>query len=77
MDLHTYISIPERRQALADELQTAPVYLWQIATAWRGKRASWSMAKRIEAATEKLGPEKVSKESLRPDVFGPASGEAA
>ncbi|MFC6351257.1 hypothetical protein H7691_06605 [Stenotrophomonas sp. CW117] len=69
MDLTTYISDMARRKALADACGTDPNYLWQIATGWRGKRASPAMAEKIERATAKLGPETVTKESV---IFGPA-----
>lgn len=74
MDLLTYISDMGRRKALADACDTDPNYLWQIATGWRGKRASPVLAERIEAETKRLGPETVTKESV---IFGPVSGKAA
>jgi len=67
MDLLTYISDMQRRAALAKACGTSPDYLWQIATGWKGRKPSARMAARIEAATEKLGPEKVRKEPL---IFG-------
>jgi len=67
MDLLTYISDIQRRTALAKACGTSPDYLWQIATGWRGRKPSANMAARIEAATERLGPEKVRKEPL---IFG-------
>lgn len=77
MDLLTYISDVPRREALAKACDSDPNYLWQIATGWRGRRASPKLAERIELESERLGPEKVTKESI---VFGPAptqQGEAA
>lgn len=73
MDLHTYISDLERRRALANALDTNEGYLWQLAKGWRGRRPSPAFAQRIEEATERLGPEKVTKESL---IFGPAPAQA-
>lgn len=69
MDLQTYIDDGERRKKLARKLKKNPIYLWQIATGWRGKRASPELAMAIEKATRKLGPETVSKASLRPDLW--------
>jgi len=65
MDLSAYIADPARRAQLARDLDTDPVYLWQLAKRWRNKRPSPEMAMRIEAAT---GGE-VAKESLRPDIW--------
>lgn len=75
MDLSTFISDPERKAKLASATGNSPGYLWQIATGWRGKRASVELAQTIERATGEIGPECVPKESMRPDVW-PAS-EAA
>jgi DNA-binding transcriptional regulator YdaS (Cro superfamily) len=72
MDLKTYIADPATRRELAADCGTSPDYLWQVATGWRGRRASVDLAKRIEAATDSA----VTRHDLRPDVFGPAS-EAA
>lgn len=70
MDLYTYIADIPRRRLLAEDLGTDPRYLWQIATGRR--QASTDFAKRIELATERLGPESVPKEGLRPDVWAAA-----
>lgn len=67
MDLNAYIADTTRRKDLAEKLQRNPVYLWQIATGRR--RASTDLAQAIERATAELGPETVTKESLRPDVW--------
>ena len=69
MDLLTFISDRDRKTALAAALEASEGYLWQIATGWRGKRASWELAQRIEAATSEIGPEAVPKHSLRPDIW--------
>lgn len=69
MDLLTYISDMGRRVALAEACGTSPDYLWQIATRWKGRKPSPELATRIEAESERLGPEKVPKEPL---IFGPA-----
>lgn len=71
MDLQTYISDMPRRAALARETGRSPAYLYQIATGRR--RASTSVAQDIERATEKLGPETVTRASLRPDVWADAA----
>lgn len=67
MDLATYIEDMDRRRELAEACGTDPGYLWQIATGWRGRKASIDLTKKIEAATEG----KVSRHDLRPDVYGP------
>lgn len=66
MDLSTYIENTEVRQQLADECGTTPAYLWQVASAWRGRRAGIDLVKKIEAATDGA----VTRYDLRPDVFG-------
>lgn len=68
MDLATYISDKARRDALAKAIPTAPQYLWQMATHWRGKRPSPLMARAIERATQGA----VTLSELRPDVWPPA-----
>lgn len=75
MDLLTYISDMGRRRALAEYLGRNPVYLWQIATGRR--RASTDLAQEIESATRILGPEEVSRSTLRPDVWGNVSRSPA
>lgn len=70
MDLLTYIADMSRRVALAEACGTSPEYLWQIASRWRGKRPSPELAATIERETERLGPERVSKEPL---IFGPSA----
>jgi hypothetical protein len=76
MDLLTYISDMDRRVRLAEACRTSPQYLWQLATRWKGKRPSPKLAETIERESERLGPERVPKESL---IFGPepAKAEAA
>lgn len=69
MDLATYISDPERAEALANDVGTSTAWLWQIATRWRNKRASAELATKIDRATRRLGPEPVARASLRPDLF--------
>ncbi len=75
MDLKTYISDTQRRADLAAVVGTIPDYLYQIAT--HRRKASPRLAIDIEAATTRLGPERVSKESLRPDIWGDPAREAA
>lgn len=67
MDLNTYIADTNARRLLAEEVGSSPGYLWQIATAWRGKRASRIMAIAIERATDGA----VTRQELRPDIWGP------
>jgi DNA-binding transcriptional regulator YdaS (Cro superfamily) len=76
MDLQTFISVPERKRHLAAKLGRSEGYLWQVATGWRGKRASAELAQQIESATKEIGPASVSKASLRPDLWC-ETGEAA
>jgi DNA-binding transcriptional regulator YdaS (Cro superfamily) len=75
MDLSTYIADIQGRQRLADQCGTTAGYLWQVASAWRGRKASVELAKKIEAATDGA----VTRYDLRPDIFGeaPAKTEAA
>lgn len=72
ISLSEYIADPERRRMLADAAGTDPQYLWQIATGWRGKRASPALARAIERATNGA----VTRYELRPDIFDapPESG---
>jgi DNA-binding transcriptional regulator YdaS (Cro superfamily) len=63
--LFSLIDDVEYRNRLARQLRCSPDYLWQIATAWRGKRASPELAKRIESATGG----KVTRADLRPDLW--------
>ena len=76
MDLITFISDKDRKAALAAKLGASEGYLWQVATGWRNKRASWELAQRIEQATGEIGPECVPKSTLRPDIW-PDSAETA
>lgn len=70
MDLQTFISDRSRQVELAKACGTKPGYLWQIATRWRGRQAGIELAKRIEIESERIGPERVPKATLRPDVWG-------
>ncbi|WP_162405557.1 hypothetical protein [Pseudoxanthomonas jiangsuensis] len=72
MDLLQFISDPGRKAALAEMTSASPGYLWQIATRWRGKRASPDLARSIATATAEIGPEAVPLEALRPDIWPPA-----
>lgn len=76
MDLITYISDMPRRAALAEACGASPDYLWQIATAWNGRRASTELAQAIDRESARLGPERVPKELLRPDVWKSEAPEA-
>ena len=73
MNLSDYISDMGRRAALAEACGTSPDYLWQVATGWNGRRASTDLAQAIERESQRLGPEGVPKESLRPDVWQAAA----
>lgn len=72
MDLKTYIADSATRRELAASCGTTPDYLWQVATGWRGRRASVDLAKKIEVATASV----VTRHDLRPDIFGPAPDAA-
>lgn len=69
MNLADYIADMDRRQALASALNRSPDYLWQVATGWNNRKASPGLARDIEDATTRLGPERVPKETLRPDLW--------
>lgn len=51
MNLLTYIADEDRKTTLAAAVGKSPAYLWQIATEWRGKRASPQLAQAIETST--------------------------
>jgi hypothetical protein len=70
MNLTDFIADPERRAALAAACETSGDWLYQIATGWNGRRASTDLAKLIERESERIGPERVPKELIRPDVWG-------
>lgn len=69
MDLLTFISDKDRKARLVAVTGKAEGYLWQIATGWRGKRASPELARQITEATAQIGPEAVPLELLRPDIW--------
>ena len=69
MDILTFISDPARKQRLAAATAKSEGYLWQIATNWRGKRASPELALAIERESGLIGPEAVFKGTLRPDLW--------
>lgn len=64
MNLSEYIADPIRRAELAHKCMTCPQWLYQIASGWRGKRASPRLAKDIERETGGV----VTFASLRPDL---------
>lgn len=66
--LLVYISDSARAEALARDTGAHRQWLWQVASGWRGKRASHVLAIAIERATGGA----VTRHDLRPDVFGPA-----
>jgi len=68
MTLIEYISDTARRRDLATAVGCSPDYLWQIATGWRGKRASRILATAIESATRGA----IRAAALRPDLFDSA-----
>jgi len=76
MNLLTFISDPERKRRLAVLTGSSEGYLWQVATGWRGKKASPELAKLIARTTLEIGPEQVPLELIRPDLWG-ADVEAA
>ena len=73
MDLQTYISDRERKANLAKALATSPMYLWQLATRWKGRKPSPEFAMKIEAATQGV----VDRHELRPDIWHPPQSEAS
>jgi hypothetical protein len=77
MKLDEFISDPCRRRQLAKALARSPDYLWQVAVSWRGRRPSAELAIAIERETEVIGPTRVERGSLRPDLWAlPAEGQA-
>lgn len=76
MDLQTYVTDVDRRRALAEATGTSPDYLWQLGTGWNDRKPGIELAKAIERETTRLGPEPVSKESMRPDVWGGAEAQS-
>lgn len=69
MDLLTFIGDADRKARLAARTDTSEGYLWQVATGWRGKRASPELAQAIERESTVIGPAAVPKGSLRPDIW--------
>lgn len=51
--LHPTLSTAER-EALAKCAEVDPGYLWQLATRWRGKRASLDLIQRLAKADQRL-----------------------
>lgn len=72
MTLADFISDRDRRAALAKACDASPDYLWQVATAWNGRKPSPKLAQRINKATHGL----ITLESMRPDVYGAASNDS-
>lgn len=52
-DLYPTLSTQER-EALAQSVNTAEGYLWQLATRWRGRKPSLDMLKRLADADKRL-----------------------
>lgn len=71
MKLTEYITSWQDRQRLADLVGSSAHYIYQIETAWQGRRPSPSLAMKIERATGGA----VSRSDLRPDIW-PAEEEA-
>ena len=51
--LHAKMTTAQRR-ALAEQVGVTETYLWQIATRWRGKRASLNLIERLAVADSRL-----------------------
>jgi hypothetical protein len=51
--LHAKLTTAQRR-VLAEQVGVTETYLWQIATRWRGKRASLSLIERLAVADKRL-----------------------
>lgn len=62
---------PDQRKDLANKVDTTVGYLKQIA--WAKKKPGAVMCNKLEQATDG----KVTRESLRPDIFSKADTEAA
>jgi hypothetical protein len=65
LSLREYLFDRQRRDELVEALGTSYDYLWQIATGWRGRRASPDMALRIERHTNGVVPRWIT----RPDLW--------
>ena len=77
MELSTFIEDAGRKARLALLTGKSEGYLWQVATGWRGKKASAELAIAIEAATGDIGPEVVPRHLIRPDLWAqPSEGES-
>lgn len=64
-ELHPTLSTPDR-EALAKEAGIEPGYLWQIATRWRGKRASLDLIQRLAKADSRLTVAELVEEFSEP-----------
>lgn len=51
--LHAKLTTAQRR-VLAEQVGVTETYLWQIATRWRGKRASLDLIERLALADKRL-----------------------
>jgi hypothetical protein len=51
--LHAKLTTAQRRE-LAEQVGVTETYLWQIATRWRGKRASLGLIERLALADKRL-----------------------
>lgn len=56
----------EERAALAKKVGTDPGYIWQLATRWRGKRASIGFMSKLVAAEPRLSIADMSEEFAEP-----------
>ena len=65
MQLADFITSPQHRESIAAAAGTTPDYLWQIESAWNGRRPSPELARRIVAATGGV----VTLTDLRPDIW--------
>ncbi len=52
-ELHPLLTTPER-ESLARSAEVDPGYLWQLATRWRGKRASLDLIQRLAKSDDRL-----------------------
>jgi hypothetical protein len=69
MPLSQYIADSARRTELAAAMGASPDYLWQVASGWKGRRASPAFAERVEEKTNGVVPKEW--------VIWPPAGAAA
>lgn len=75
-ELHPKLSTTER-VVLARAANIKPGYLWQLATRWRGKRASLDLIQRLAAADMRLTVPELVAEFSEPAAADHTTASAA